>query len=109
MARKSPKSILSSRMSFSRRWLRPSGKRRCFMGLVNVRNTVRAHLFRERFEVFGAVLIPFLFMAESGYANSWVFAGGRLGLDLHSLMAVGRGVALELVIYVCFRLVRGFL
>ncbi len=79
------------------------------MGLVNVRNTVRAHLFRERFEVFGAVLIPFLFMAESGYANSWVFGGGRLGLDLNSLMAVGRGFALELFIYVCFRLVRGFL
>lgn len=78
------------------------------MGLVNIRNAVRAHLFRERFEVLLAVLIPFLFMAESGYANAWVFAGGHLGWDFPSLMAYGRGFAIEAFIFVCFRLVRIF-
>lgn len=78
------------------------------MGFINVHRTVRTHLFRERFEVYGAVMIPFLFMAESGYANAWVFGGGHLGLDLNSLMAIGRGFALELFIYVCFRIVRSF-
>lgn len=79
------------------------------MGFINVHRTVRTHLFRERFEVYGAVIIPFLFMAESGYANAWVFGGGHLGWDLNSLMAVGRGFALELFIYVCFRIVRSFM
>ena len=39
------------------------------MSIINIRNTVRAHLFRERFEVFLAVMIPFVFMVESGYAR----------------------------------------
>ena len=52
------------------------------LNFVNIRNTVRVHLFRERFEVLLAVMIPFLFMAESGYACGWIFAGGHLGLDV---------------------------
>jgi hypothetical protein len=79
------------------------------MGLVNIRNTVRAHLFRERFEVLLAVMIPFLFMAESGYACAWILVDGHLGLDFTSVLAFARGFAIEAFVFVCFKLVRIFL
>lgn len=76
--------------------------------VVNIRNTVRAHLFRERFEVLLAVLIPFLFMAESGYACAWILVDGHLGLDAPSVMAFARGFAIEAFVFVCFKLVHIF-
>lgn len=78
------------------------------MGLINARNTVRTHLFRERFEVFLSVVIPFVFMLESGYANAWIFCGGLFTLSLNTFLALGRGVALEGFIFVCFRLARSY-
>lgn len=78
------------------------------MSIVNIRNTVRAHLFRERFEVLLAVLIPFLFMAESGYACAWILVDGHLGLDFSTLMAFARGFGIEAFVFVCFKLVHIF-
>ncbi|HEU5376124.1 MAG TPA: hypothetical protein VFV38_11835 [Ktedonobacteraceae bacterium] len=78
------------------------------MSIINIRNTVRAHLFRERFEVFLAVMIPFVFMIESGYACGWIFAGGHLGLDALSAMSFARGFGIEALVFVCFKLVRVF-
>src|SRR5437588_6185024 len=78
------------------------------MALMNMRTIVRAHLSRERLDVLLSVLAPFVIMLESGYANAWVFAGGQLGMDFNSLMAWGRGIFLEALIYVCFKLVRMF-
>jgi hypothetical protein len=78
------------------------------MGIVNLRNTVSMHLFRERFEVMLAVLIPFVFMVESGYACAWILVDGHLGLDAPSLMAFARGFAIEAFVFVCFKLVRIF-
>lgn len=78
------------------------------MGLINARNTVQAHLFRERFEVFLAVIIPFVFMLESGYANAYIFGGGHIGLDVATLLSLGRGFALEVFIFFSFRMIRSF-
>jgi hypothetical protein len=78
------------------------------MGLVTIRNAVRTHLFRERAEVLLAVLIPFVFMVESGYACAWILVDGRLGLDFPSFMAFARGFAIEAFVFVCFKLVRIF-
>lgn len=78
------------------------------MGLVNIRNTVRTHLFRERAEVLLAVLIPFVFMIESGYACAWILVDGRLEVDFPSFMAFARGFAIEAFVFVCFKLVRIF-
>src|SRR5262245_11085500 len=69
---------------------------------------VRTHLVRERLDVMLSVLAPLVLMLESGYANAWVFAGGNLGIDLNSLMAWGRGIFLEALIYACFKLVKMF-
>src|ERR1051326_7956812 len=78
------------------------------MSFMNMRTIVRAHLARERIDVLLSAIAPLVIMLESGYANAWVFAGGRLGLDLNALMALGRGIFLEALIYVCFKLVRMF-
>ncbi len=75
---------------------------------MNIRTVVQTHLGRERLDVLVAVLVPLVLMIESGYANAWVFAGGHLGLDLNSFMALGRGLFLEALIYACFKLVRVF-
>jgi hypothetical protein len=75
---------------------------------VSASNTVQAHLFRERFEVFLAVIIPFVFMLESGYANAYIFGGGHIGLDFPTLLSLGRGYALEIFIFFCFRMIRSF-
>lgn len=79
------------------------------MSIFNMRTIVRVHLSRERIDILLSVLAPLVIMLESGYANAWDFAGGRLGLDFNSLMAFGRGLFLEALIYVCFKLVRLFL
>ncbi|MEO6891051.1 MAG: hypothetical protein ABI456_16460 [Ktedonobacteraceae bacterium] len=78
------------------------------MAIMSMRTIVRAHLARERIDVLLSVLAPLVIMLESGYANAWVFAGGRLGLDVNSVMAIGRGIFLEALIYVCFKLIRMF-
>ncbi|WP_201367506.1 hypothetical protein, partial [Dictyobacter formicarum] len=75
---------------------------------MNTRTVVGVHLFRERFDVLLAVLAPLIMMAESGYANAWVFAGGHLDVDFPSLMAWGRGIFLEALIFACYKLVRVF-
>jgi hypothetical protein len=76
--------------------------------LVTTRTVVGMHLLRERFDVLLAVLAPLVLMIESGYANAWVFAGGRLVFDVPSLMALGRGIFLEALIFACYKLVRVF-
>src|SRR5947209_868851 len=76
--------------------------------MINTRTVVGVHLFRERFDVLLAVLAPLIMMAESGYANAWVFAGGHLGVDFASVMAWGRGIFLEALIFACYKLVRVF-
>jgi hypothetical protein len=76
--------------------------------LVTTRAVVGMHLLRERFDVLLAVLAPPVLMIESGYANAWVFAGGRLVFDFSSLMALGRGIFLEALIFACYKLVRVF-
>lgn len=77
--------------------------------MINIRMVVQTHLLRERVDVLLAVLAPFVLMAESGYANGWMYANGHLGLDLASLMALTRGFCLEVFIYACFKMVRVFL
>ncbi len=76
--------------------------------MINIRMVVRTHLLRERIDVLLSVLAPFVLMVESGYANGWVFAGGHLGLDFNSVMALARGIFLEALIYACFKLLRVF-
>jgi hypothetical protein len=78
------------------------------MSIINARNTVSAHLFRERFEVFLAVIIPFVFMLESGYANAYIFGAGHFAFDLATGLSLGRGFALEIFIFFCFRMIRSF-
>src|ERR1051326_4461070 len=78
------------------------------MSFMNMRTIVHAHLARERIDVLLSAIAPLVIMLESGYANAWVSAGGRLGLALNALMALGRGIFLEALIYVCFKLVRMF-
>ncbi len=78
------------------------------LSLVTTRTVVGLHLLRERFDVLLAVLAPLVLMIESGYANAWVFAGGRLVFDVPSLMALGRGIFLEALIFACYKLVRVF-
>jgi hypothetical protein len=48
-------------------------------------------------------------MLESGYANGWVFANGLVNWTaLNTYLAMGRGVFLEGLIFVMFKLVRMF-
>jgi hypothetical protein len=75
---------------------------------MNIRFVVQTHLMRDRLDVLLSVLAPLVLMLESGYANAWVFAGGHLGFDFPSLMALGRGIFLEALIFACFKLVKMF-
>ena len=43
------------------------------MSFLKTGTVVRAHLFRERFDVMIAVIAPFIIMLESGYGNAWAF------------------------------------
>ncbi|GCE31526.1 hypothetical protein KDA_70100 [Dictyobacter alpinus] len=70
---------------------------------------VRAHLFRERFDVMIAVIAPFIIMLESGYGNAWAFAGGQSLLTGTGLIALARGIFLEGLIFAMFKLVRLFI
>ena len=54
------------------------------------------------------MIIPFVFMLESGYTNAYIFGAGNIGLDLATGLSLGRGYALEIFIFFCFRLVRSF-
>lgn len=76
--------------------------------MLGMRSVVNTHLTRERLDVMLAVLLPLILMAESGYANAWIFAAGRLGLDLTSVIALFRGFFLEALIFACFKLVKVF-
>lgn len=78
------------------------------MSVINVKNTVGLHLFRERFEVLLAVCLPFVFMIESGYACTWILTGGHLALDFATFSAFIRGFGIEAFTFVCFKLVRIF-
>lgn len=78
------------------------------MSVFNMRTIVRAHLGRERVDVLLSVLAPLVIMIESAYANAWVFLNGRLGFDVPSIMALGRGLFIEALVYVCFKLIRMF-
>jgi len=76
--------------------------------MLNMRSVVGTHLSRERFDVLLAVLLPLVLMAESGYANAWIFAGGHLVFDVNSVLALFRGVFLEALIFACFKMVKVF-
>jgi hypothetical protein len=76
--------------------------------MFNIRRIVSMHLGRERLDVALAVLLPLVFIVGSGLTNALVFAGGHLGLDVVSAMALLRGVSLEALIYACFKLARVF-
>jgi hypothetical protein len=76
---------------------------------LKIGSVVHAHVFRERFDVLIAVLTPLVLMLESGYANGWVFANGLVSwTSLNTYLAMGRGVFLEGLIFVMFKLVRMF-
>ena len=76
---------------------------------LKIGRVVDVHVFRERFDVLIAVLTPLILMLESGYANGWVFANGLVNWSsLNTYLAMGRGLFLEGLIFVMFKLVRMF-
>ncbi len=77
---------------------------------MKIRTVVKAHLFRERFDVMIAVVAPLIIMLESGYANAWAFAGGKLVLtDPNTWLALGRGIFLEGLVFAMFKMVKLFM
>ena len=73
---------------------------------MRISTIVNAHMTRERLDVWLSVILPFVFMVESGYANGWCFAGGTIDLSLNTAIAMFRGLFLEVGIFTMFKIVR---
>jgi hypothetical protein len=77
--------------------------------MITLNNIVRSHQFRERLDILLSVWVPLFLMLESGWGNTWAFAGGHMSvMDLNTWIALARGFFLEGLLFAMFRLTRAF-